>query len=39
MQIIGIRPWRKKCKERAEWKKTLRKLELTVGCNASRRKK
>jgi len=31
MQIMGIRPWRKQCKERAEWKR--------MGCNASQRRR
>jgi hypothetical protein len=27
MQIIGIRRWRKQCKERAEWKKITEKAK------------
>jgi hypothetical protein len=39
MQIMGIRRWRKKCEERAEWKKITEKVKPTVGCNGSNRKK
>ena len=39
IQIMGIRGWRKLCKERAEWKKILRRLKPTVGCNASKRRR
>jgi hypothetical protein len=38
-QIMGIRGWRKLCKERAEWKKSLGRLKPTVGCNASKRRR
>jgi hypothetical protein len=31
MQIMGIRRWRKQCKERAEWKR--------MGCNVSQRRR
>jgi len=27
MQIIGIKGWRKQCKERAEWKRTTEKAK------------
>jgi hypothetical protein len=35
IQIMGIRVWRKLCKER----KSLRRLKPTVGCNASKRRR
>jgi hypothetical protein len=31
MQIMGIRRWRKKCKERAEWKKITEKAKTHIG--------
>jgi hypothetical protein len=36
---MGIRRWRKQCEERAEWKKSLRRLKPTVGCNVSKRRR
>jgi hypothetical protein len=39
MQIMGIRRWRNQCKERAEWKRIMRRLKPTVGCNASKRRR
>jgi hypothetical protein len=39
IQIMGIRRWRKLCKERAEWKKITERLKPTVGCNASKRRR
>jgi hypothetical protein len=38
IQIMGIRGWINLCKERAGWKKSLRRLKPTVGCNASKRR-
>jgi hypothetical protein len=38
-KIMGIKRWRKQCKERAEWKRLLRRLKPIVGCNASKRKR
>jgi hypothetical protein len=35
LQIMGVRRWRKQCKERAEWKKITEKVKPTLGCNAS----
>ena len=31
MQIMGIRRWRKQCKERAEWKKITQKAKTHCG--------
>jgi len=31
MQIMGIRRWRKKCKERAEWKRITEKAKIHSG--------
>jgi len=31
MQIMGIRRWRKQCKERAEWKRITEKAETHSG--------
>ena len=31
MQIMGIRQWRKKCKERAEWKRITEKAKPHSG--------
>ena len=31
MQIMGIRRWRKQCKERAEWKKITQKAKPHCG--------
>jgi hypothetical protein len=31
MQIIGIRQWRKQCKERAEWKRITEKAKTHSG--------
>jgi len=39
LQIMGVRRWRKQCEERSEWKKSLRRLKPTVGCNASKRRR
>ena len=39
IQIMGIRGWRKLCKERAEWKRITEKAKSTVGCKASKRQK
>jgi len=40
LQIMGVRRWRKQCKERAQWKKITEKaLQSTVACNASKRRK
>jgi hypothetical protein len=36
IQRVGIRGWRKLCKERTEWKRITEKVKLTVGCNASK---
>jgi hypothetical protein len=36
---MGIRQWRKQCKERAEWKRITEKAKTTVGCNASKRRR
>jgi len=30
-QIMGIRRWRKQCKERAEWKKITKKIKIHSG--------
>jgi hypothetical protein len=38
MQIMGIRQWRKQCKEQ-NGRKSVRRLKPTVGCNASKRRK
>ena len=39
MQIMGIRRWRNQCKERANGRKSLRRLKPVVDCNASQRRK
>jgi hypothetical protein len=39
LQIMEVRRWRKQWEERAEWKKWLRRLKPTVGCNASKRRR
>jgi hypothetical protein len=39
MKIMGIRLWRMLCKERAEWKKSLRRLKPTVNCNVNKRRR
>jgi hypothetical protein len=31
MQIMGIRLWRKQCKERAEWKRSTEKAKTHSG--------
>jgi hypothetical protein len=31
MQIMGIRQWRKQCKERAEWKRITEKAKTHSG--------
>jgi hypothetical protein len=31
MQIVGIRRWRKQCKERAEWKRITEKTKTHSG--------
>ena len=31
MQIIGIKGWRKQCKERAEWKRVTEKAKTHTG--------
>jgi hypothetical protein len=31
MQVMGIRRWRKRCKERAKWKRTTEKAETHSG--------
>jgi hypothetical protein len=31
MQIMGIRRWRKQCKERAEWKRITKKAKTDSG--------
>jgi len=31
MQIMGMRQWRKQCKERAEWKRITEKAETHSG--------
>jgi len=31
MQIMGIKPWRKQCKERAEWKRITEKAKTHSG--------
>ena len=38
-QIIGIKGWRKQCKERAEWKRRVIRLKPIGGCNASERRR
>jgi hypothetical protein len=31
MQIIGVRRWRKKCEEGAEWKRITEKAKTHIG--------
>jgi len=38
MQIMGVRRWRKKCEEQ-NGRKSLRRLNPTVGCNDSKRRR
>jgi len=39
MQIIGMKEWRKQCKERAEWKRITEKAKTHGGCNSSKRRR
>jgi len=39
MQIIGIKDWTKKCKERSDWKRILRRLKPIGGFNISERRR
>jgi hypothetical protein len=36
---MEVRRWRKQCEERANERKSLRRLKSTVGCNASKRRR
>jgi len=31
LQIMGVRPWRKQCEERAQWKKITEKAKTHSG--------
>jgi hypothetical protein len=39
LQIMGVRRWRKQCEKRTEWKRITEKAKITVGCNASKRRR
>jgi hypothetical protein len=39
IQRMGIRGWRKLCKERTEWERITEKAKPTVDCNASKRRR
>jgi hypothetical protein len=39
IQRMGIRGWRKLCKERTEWNRITEKAKTSVGCNASTRRR
>jgi hypothetical protein len=38
MQIMGIREWRNRCKDRAEWERITEKAKTHSGFNASNRR-
>jgi hypothetical protein len=39
IQMMGIRGWRKLCKEGRNGRELLRRLKPAVGCNVSRRRR